>query len=438
MRCAGAAVVCAAVVAVVAAGAFAATTTTAPAQDWPQFRGPNRDGESAEKGLLAEWPEGGPKLLWSVGDVGMGFTHVSVAGGLIYVTGAVDKQGMLRAYTLEGKLKWEAAYGQEWTKSHPGARSIPTVHDGLVYVASGVGNVACFDAATGKPVWSVKLFEQYEAPEVQWGYAESLLVEDGILICTPCGRKATMVALDRKTGRQVWASPALEQGSSFCSPLLVRHGTKRMIVTMTETAVIAVSPQDGKVLWQHPYQNVRQNHCVTPIYHEGLLYVTSGYGKGAIALAIADDGGSVKQVWEQRRQDPVHGQAVLVDGYVYASSHQSASGKWSCVEFKTGKLVWESPGVGKGGSVIYADGMLYCYSEDGTVGLVRPRPESCQVVSTFKVTQGDGTHWAHPTVAGGRLYVRHGRALMCYDISAGSGASRPTSLPAGRSDPAAR
>ncbi|MCX5670993.1 MAG: PQQ-binding-like beta-propeller repeat protein [Planctomycetota bacterium] len=394
----------------------------AQADDWPQFRGPNRDGKSTEKGLLAQWPEGGPNLLWSVQGIGKGFTHVSVSGGLVYVTGLAGKEGILRAYTLDGKLKWEAKYGPEWDKAQPGARSIPTVHDGLVYVTSGVGNVACFDAAGGKPVWSVKVFELYEAPQVQWGYAESLLVDGENVIVTPCGKKATMVALNRKTGQSVWASPALGQGSSFCSPLLVQHGRNRMIVTMTENAVVAFSPEQGKVLWQHPYENYRQNHPVTPIYHGGLLYVTSGYGKGAIGLAIADDGGSVTQLWEQPRQDPVHGQAVEVDGYVYAASHQKANGRWSCVDLKTGKLAWEDPGVGKSGSVIFADGRLYCYSEDGVVGLVRPSPERCQVVSTFKVPQGEGPHWAHPVVANGRLYLRHGEALMCYDISAGSGA----------------
>ncbi len=386
------------------------------ASDWPQFRGPNRDGCSAEKGLLKQWPKNGPEALWSVKGIGQGFTHVSVANGAISVTGLAGKEGILSAYTPDGELKWRANYGPEWSSSHPGARSIPTVCDGLVYVASGVGNVACFTAAESKPVWTLKLFEQYEAPQVQWGYAESLLVDGDRLLCTPCGNKATMVALDRKTGQPSWASPALGQASSFCSPLLFEHRGRRMIVTMTENAVVAFSPEDGQVHWQHPYENARQNHPITPIYHEGILYVTSGYGKGAIGLQIAEDGRSVRQIWEQPRQDPAHGQAVLVEGHVYASSHQKANGRWSCVELKSGKVAWEASGVGKGGSVIFAEGMLYCYSEDGVVGLVRPSAEKCDVVSTFKVTQGDGPHWAHLVVANGRLYVRHGDALVCYNV----------------------
>jgi len=392
------------------------------AADWPQFRGPNRDGTSAEKGLRLSWPEGGPKLLWSVQGIGKGFTHVSVAGSMVYVTGAERTDGILHAYSLDGKSAWEARYGPEWVESHPGARSIPTVHDGLVYVCSGVGNVHCFDALTGKPVWSLKLFAQYEAPQVKWGYAESPLIDGDNLICTPCGAKATMVALNRKTGAQVWTSPALGHLSSFCSPLLIQHRGTRMIVTMTDHGVVAFSAADGRVLWQHPYKNFRENHPVMPIYSAGRLYVTSGYGKGAIGLVLADDGKSVTQVWEEPRQDPVHGQAVLVDGCVYASSHQKANGRWSCVEFKTGKLLWENPCIGKGGSVIYADGLLYCYSEDGVVGLVRPSPEKCEIVSTFNLTKGDGPHWAHPAIANGRLFIRHGDALMCYDIAQQSSA----------------
>ena len=392
-------------------------TNSALAGEWPQFRGPNRDGKSDERGLLSQWPEGGPKLLWSVDGIGTGFSHASVCGGLVYVTGLVGKDGMLRAYALDGKLKWEAKYGPEYDKAHPGARTIPTVFDGLVYVMSASETLSCFEAADGKSVWSVNVFGLAEAKEIQWGYSESVLIDGEKVFVTPIGKKAAMMAFDRKTGKTVWASEPLDHESSFCSPLMVEHGKKRMIVTMTDKAVVAFGPEDGKILWQHSYRNQRQNHPDTPIYSDGLLYVTSGYGKGAVGLELAADGGSVKQVWEQTKQDPVHGQAVLVGGYVYASSHRSIGGRWSCVEFKTGKLMWQDVCVGQGGSVICADGLLYCYSEDGTMGLIRPSAEKCQVVSTFKVPQGDGSHWAHPVVSNGRLFIRHGNALMCYKVS---------------------
>ena len=401
-----------------ATAAVAQTPAAVAAGDWPQFRGPNRDGKSAEKGLLAQWPEGGPKLLWSATGIGIGFSHVSVAG-TVYVTGLVGTEGVLRAYTLDGKLAWEAKYGPEYAKDHPGARTIPTVCDGLVYVMSGLGTLSCLDAASGKPVWSAKVFELADAKEIMWGYAESVLIDGDKVFVTPNGKKAAMMAFDRKTGKNVWASAPLDLGTGFVSPLMVEFAKKRMIVSASAKAVTAWAPEDGKVIWQYQNPIQRGNPSDMPIFSDGMLYVTSGYAKGAEGLELAADGTGVKQAWAQLKQDPVHGQAVLVDGYVYASSHQSITGKWSCVEFKTGKLMWQDGGVGKGGSVIYADGMLYCYSEDGNVGLVRPSPEKCQVVSTFKVTQGDGDHWAHLVVSHGRLFVRHGNALMCYGISAG-------------------
>ncbi len=403
-----------------ASTATAPAVTTAPVADWPQFRGPQRDGKSAAKGLLPKWPQDGPKLLWSVDGVGKGFSNVSVCGDTVYVTGLIGKEGVLCAFDLDGKPRWQAKYGFEYDAGHPGARTTPTVVDGRVYVISAKGLLSCFDAAKGQPQWSVNIFEKADAKEIQWGYSESALIDGDNVIVTPIGKKAAVMAFDRKTGKEAWTGEPLDgHESSFCSPLLVERGKTRMLATLTDKAVVAFDADGGKLLWQHAYQNSRTNHPDTPIYDDGMLYITSGYGKGAIGLQLSEDGKSVKQVWEQPKQDPAHGQAVLVDGYVYASSHQGLRGKWSCVELKTGKLMWQDGGVGRGGSVIFADGMLYCYSEDGNVGLVQPSSDKCNVVSTFKVPKGDGSHWAHPVVAAGRLFIRHGDVLMCYDISAG-------------------
>jgi outer membrane protein assembly factor BamB len=391
-----------------------------PGKEWPQFRGPNRDGTAPGENLLDRWPEGGPRLLWSVKGLGTGFGQVSVAGGLVFATGLVDKEGWLTAHTLDGTLKWKVKYGAEYAQGYPGARTTPTVHDGRVYIVSSFGKLSCFAVADGKPQWSEDLFKTYGGKQIQWGYSESVLIDGDKVIAMPCGSKAAMVALDRKTGRQVWASAPIEHEANFCSAITVDRGDKRLVVSMTDSAVVAFSAEDGKLVWQFAYKNTRQNHCNTPIYSDGLLYVTSGYGRGAVGLELAADGGSVKQIWEQKKQDPVHGQAVLVNGYVYASSHQASPTQWSCVELKTGKLMWQDTALGRGGSVIAVGGMLYCYSEDGKVSLVRPSSEKCDRVSQFTVTQGDGQHWAHLVVCGGKMFVRHGDVLMCYDVAAPS------------------
>ncbi len=411
------------------------------ADDWPQFRGPHRDGHSAETGLLKQWPEGGPPLLWSATGLGKGYSHVAVAGGRVYTTGLVGKEGMLRAYDANGSLLWERSCGPEWAGDRAGARGTPTVHEGLLYVAGGTGWVACFDAVSGEKKWAFDMFQRYQASPVMWGWADQVLIDGNLAIFTPAGRKGTMVAVDRFTGAPVWASKDIGEKSAYCASLMVElpepnspgsttlpqaagsqpasavsaGPVRRFVVALTGASVIAVDPAGGELIWRHPYRNSNGNHPITPVYHDGMLYVTSGYGKGAIGLKVAPDGRSVRQVWEQPRQDTCHGGVVLVDGHVYGSSHRNYAG-WLCVEFASGRIAWQDKCVGSGGSVICADGMLYCYAENGTVGLVRPSPRGCEVVGTFQIQQGAGEHWAHPVVSGGRLYIRRGDALMCYDV----------------------
>jgi len=404
--------------AVAAIGAMAMLAVGAIAADWPQFRGPTRDGQSTETGLLKSWPEGGPKLLWSAKDVGEGYAQPVVAGGTVYVAGMTDKAGYLSAFALDGKRQWKKTYGPEYTGRYPGARSIPTVHDGRVYVTSGLGVLNCMDAKTGEVKWAVDIFKRFGGRNVRWGFAESSLIDGDRIICTPCGAEATMAALDRKTGKTVWKSEALGDRSGYCSPLLIRRGKTRLIVTMTAVNIIGVNADDGKVLWKVSYRSRYGNHPCTPIYSKGMLYCTSGYGKGGVMLELSADGTSAKQKWAEVKPDCHHGNMVLIDGYLYGTGHANG-GKWVCLELASGKVIYETAGTGKGSPAV-ADGLMYCYTEPGTVALVRPtpKPDGFQVVSSFKITQGRGMHWAHPTIAGGRLYIRHGDAVMAYDIKA--------------------
>ncbi|HEY3321106.1 MAG TPA: PQQ-binding-like beta-propeller repeat protein [Planctomycetota bacterium] len=390
--------------------------TSVLAADWPQFRGPNRDGKSTETGLLTQWPDDGPPRLWKIDGLGSGYGHPAIAGQTIFTAGMVHERGTLRACSLDGYLKWQADYGPEWSRSYPGARCTPTVHDGRVYVTSAVGSLACFDAVTGKRLWSCDVFKKFDAQETLYGWSESPLIVGENVICSPCGGKGTLVALNRKTGETAWTGPTYGSAFAYCSPMLLEHQGKRMIVTMLEFGVDAFSPDNGERLWHFDYQNPRQNHCNTPIFSDGMLYITSGHGRGAVGLALNKDGDGVEEVWRQDLQDPMHGQAILIDGYVYASSHTKCSGDWTCIDFKTGKLAWQHEGVGHGGCATYADGLLYCYCEDGIAGIVRPSPQKCDVVSRLRISDGDGMHWAHPVIAHGRLFIRHGDVLLCYDI----------------------
>ncbi len=383
--------------------------------DWPQWHGPNRNAMSSETGLLKQWPEGGPKLLWSVTGLGKGFSSIAVADGLVYTTGAGEgDKGFLVVHDLNGKFKWKLDYGAEWTGGYPGVRSTPTVDGDRVYLMTGAGTIVCIDTKTRKTKWAVNAVKKFKAKMIRWGIAESLLIDGDKVICTPGGPHGSVVAMNKMTGKTVWMTPGLGEPSAYCSPILITKDNRRLIVTMTSKSVVGIDPETGKVIWRHPFPAKKPINPNTPVYRDGLIYVTSGYGTGSQLIKLSEKGAGVTQVWTDKTLDCHHGGVVLIDGYLYGTTHK---GKWVCLELASGKTMYQAKGVGKG-SVMSADGMIYCYSEEGIVGLIKPSSKSCQVVSTFKVTKGDGQHWAHPVISDGRLYIRHGDALMAYDIKA--------------------
>jgi outer membrane protein assembly factor BamB len=390
------------------------------AGDWPQFRGPERDAKSTDTNLLKKWPEDGPKLLWTKTGLGAGYTQAIVAGGMIYVTGSTDNEGCVHAFDLDGNPRWRESYGPTFPGArgrYAGARSAPTVSGDRLYVAGSGGHLVCLDAKSGKRIWSVDFFKKFGVAQARWGFAESVLV-DGNNVLLTTGGKTLMVAFHRKTGRVVWTTDGIRDASSYCSPLIVERGRTRQIVTISHAHVVGIDAKTGKLIWKHPFTGGRRsNHATTPVYADGLLFCSAGYGKGSEILKLAKNGKSVATRTVLKKPDNHHGNLVLVDGHVYGTGHQNG-GQWVCVELATGRIKWEARGVGKG-SVSCADGMLYCYGErDGRVALVRPSTRGFEEVSTFTVTAGSGEHWAHPTIAGGRLYIRHGDALMAYDVTA--------------------
>jgi len=390
--------------------------------DWPQFRGLSRDGKSGETGLLKEWPEGGPELLWSVEGLGIGYSSVAVVDGFVYTTGMLDGEGFLFAYDLAGHLKWKVSYGPEWTGSYKGVRTTPTVDSGRVYMYSGTGVMVCFDARTGERIWDVDTLKEFEAKNIRWGMSCSPLVDGDRVYCTPGGNKGTMVALDKMTGKTIWATTGLSELSAYSSPILFERGGKRLLATMIQKSLICVCAEDGKLVWRVPYPASSETNTLTPVYHDGCLYVTNvvnrGITSGGTMFEISEDGTSVKKKWNDQLLDNQHGGVVLVDGYLYGANwYNNTKGDWICLDWDSGQVMYKATWNGSKGSVIYADGMLNCYDEKpGDVGLVKASPKGFEVVSSFRITQGSGYHWAHPAISDGRLYIRHGDALMAYDI----------------------
>ncbi|MHC4759122.1 MAG: outer membrane protein assembly factor BamB family protein [Planctomycetota bacterium] len=286
---------------------------------WRQWQGPNRDNISGETGLLNSWPEDGPQMLWSVEGMGEGFATVSIANGLIYTTGTIDEKGWLFAVDLDGNLKWKQMHGSEWAGRHPGARGTPTIDGDKVYVIGGMGTVSCYEASTGEKKWTADPFKESEGMYGRYGIAESALIIGDKLICTPGGSKATMMALDKKTGQTIWASKSIGEKSAYCSPILIERGGTKLIVTMTESSIIGVDAEDGNLLWQYDcekYQGEPKDvNPNTPVYHDGSIYVTSGYEKGGAKLKLSKDGKKVEsQEWVNLKLDCHHGGVVLVDG----------------------------------------------------------------------------------------------------------------------------
>ncbi|MHC4633055.1 MAG: outer membrane protein assembly factor BamB family protein [Planctomycetota bacterium] len=400
------------------------TGRTCCADDWPQFRGPNRDGKSAETGLLKKWPQAGPKLLWSVGGLGIGFSSVAVADGFIYTTGMLEGEGFLFAYDLAGNLKWKESYGPEWTRSYKGTRTTPTVDGQRVYVFSGTGIMVCFKARTGEKIWQVDTLTKFDGKNIRWGMSGSPLIDGRKVYCTPGGKKGTVVALDKMTGRTIWATTGLDELSAYCSPILIERGNNRLLINLIQKSVVYIDTNTGRLIWREPYETPWDTGTITPVYEDGRLYVTSvvkdQFTIGGTMFETSTDGTSFTQKWNDKTLDCGHGGVVLVNGYLYGSNVMSSStskGDWVCLDWDSGKVMYEAKWNGNTGSIIYADGMLYCYDGNtGDVALVKPSPKRFEIVSSFRITQGDGKHWAHPAVSDGRLYIRHGDALMAYDI----------------------
>jgi outer membrane protein assembly factor BamB len=379
--------------------------------DSSQWRGENRDGRFVEQNLLDKWPQDGPELIWSKSGIGAGFSSVAVADGKIYITGMIGKDATMTCFDLAGKQLWAKSYGPEWKNNYPGSRSTPTVNQGFVYALSGEGNVVCLDAKSGAEKWSRNVLQEFKGKNISWGVSESLLIDGQNLICTPGGTGATVVALEKKTGKNVWQTKGLSDLSAYCSPVLIKQGTTNLIVTMTSDNIVGIDAKSGNVFWKYPYKNKYAAHPVSPLFNQGCVYVTSGYGSGGVMLLLSPDGKSVSVKWKNVELDTHHGGVVLHNGLIYGSSY---NGKWMSLAWNTGEIKDRDGGVGKG-SVVFADGMLYCYGERGEMGLVDPA--GLKVVSKFKITRGQGQHWAHPAIADGRMYIRHGEELLVYKIS---------------------
>ncbi len=395
--------------------------TVCLAGDWAQWRGPNRDGCSAETGLLKAWPEGGPKLLWKATGLGEGFSTVAIAGDRIFTTGEKGREGYVHALALDGgKILWSTKLGKAGAPgwgSYTGPRGTPTVDGDMLYVMGQYGELLCLKVSDGAKVWEKHMVDDFAGKRPSWGFSESVLVDGDQIVVTPGGRKGAIVALNKKTGALLWQTKDFTDPAHYSSIVCRTIAGAKQYVQLTPASVVGVSP-DGAVLWRAARKG-KTAVIPTPVIQGDKVYVTSGYRAGCNLFEITRSDGKfqARQVYAERSMSDHHGGAVRVGDYVYG--HCDSKG-WVCQELATGQLKWtEKKQVGKG-SLVYADGHLVLRSETkGTVALIKATPEGFALMGRF-VQPGFGKPktWPHPVIAGKKLYLRDQDLLLCYDVAA--------------------
>ena len=408
---------------ILSAFVFIALADSAGAQLY-EWRGPGRSGIYNESGLLKQWPAEGPKLIWSAEGMGDGYSSPTVTDDAIYVTGRRDSSDILIALDLNGKPKWEVAYGKAWMANHTGTRCTPTFYNGRIFLISGSGDIVCV-GSDGKIKWSRNHYAMYESKPIMFGISESPLVTGKYVIASPGGLKASLVAFDIETGAVAWELEPTDQQPQYVNPALIEHAGKKMIVTVLGTNIIGADASNGKLLWKLNYAEANgvsagrqmKNHAITPLYKDGYILIANGYKWVALKLKLSPDGNSVEKVWENRSFDPQLGGVVLLGDRIYGANHQSSpTDTWICVDWNTGATLWTEKWNARG-AVISADNMLILFEEkSGHVALASPDDKGLNIKNEFPVTMGEGPFWAHPVVRKGILYVRHGSALMAYQI----------------------
>jgi outer membrane protein assembly factor BamB len=401
---------------------------TAPAADWPQWRGPHRNGTTPETGLLQAWPPDGPRLVWKRTDIGSGYAAPVVVGNRLYVLAneGLDNEFAQALDTADGKTVWVARLGKvgrpDQKPNFPAARSTPTVDGDVLYALGSDGDLACLETTTGRIRWHKNLQTDFGGKPGEWAYAESPLVDGDAVICTPGGAEATVLALNKTSGEVIWkaALPEADE-AAYASAIVVETGGVRQVVQLLQKGLVGLDRQTGRLLWRYPKPVSRFNANIpSPLASADLIYVASaGTGGGTVRVKRANGGVSFEELYFESKLPTAIGGAVAVGEYLYGTTAQVLM----CVECATGKVLWEERAIGPA-SLCYADGRLYLHGENGEVALVEPSPEGYREKGRFappdrpKRSSPMEKSWAYPVVAHGRLYLRDHGMLWCYDVKA--------------------
>jgi glucose dehydrogenase len=400
-------------------------SASALSADWPQWRGPHRDGRSQETGLLKEWPKEGPPLIWQAKDIGEGYSTPAIVGGNIYLISnrGMDDEFVHALSVADGKQLWSTRLGKVGPNQgpqYPGSRSTPTVDGGVLYALGSDGDLACVDIATGSIRWKKSLRSDFGGKPGKWAYSESPLVDGDVVVCTPGGTDATIVALDKKTGDTIWKS-AVPEGdeAAYASIIVVTTDKVKQYVQFLEKGLVGVDAQTGKLLWRYE-QTAKGSpaNIPTPVAQDQFVYSAAGRsGGGLVELKAGPEGVAATQIYFMPKLPSSIGGSVKMGDYLYGTNSQGLM----CVDFKTGEVKWQERGVGAG-AVCVAEGLLYLHGEKGDVALVEATPEAYRekgrMTPPDQPQRGKSSAWAYPVVSGGRLYLRDLGSLWSFDVSA--------------------
>ena len=381
-----------------------------------QFRGDNRDGIYHEKNLLKEWPEEGPAQLWLAEGLGNGYGSPAVTKDFVFVTGEIDSVAILFCYDKHGNRLWETPCGKEWMVSYSGSRMTPTVVDSLIYVVSGVGDMACVNL-NGAIRWHLNFLSDLHGKNNRFGFSQSPLIDGDLVYCAPGGKDTNFVALNRFTGDLVWKATALGEFPTHCSPRMVERGGRKLILTFCESSMIALNADDGSLLWNMKMDTLGLIYPNTPLVEGDYLYSVSGAGNYGIKLKLNEDGSDYELLWKNKALDNLHGGFIKLDNYLITNGYRKQYLKTANID--TG-VVEDSIRTGRG-SLIFADGLLYLYDYRGFMHLISHEVVDGRgkltEISKFRVAEGTREHFSHAVIRDGVLYVRHGEGMIAYKIS---------------------
>jgi hypothetical protein len=395
--------------------------------DWPQFRGPRRDGVCDERGLLNAWSPDGPKLLWTTTNLGKGYSSPVIVGDRLFLTG--DRDGFLELYALDltGRIVWQATNGASWKQPFGGSRSAVTYSGGRIYHENAHGRIACLEAVTGRELWSLDLLERFGGRNITWGLSDCLLVDNTSVYSMPGGTEALMVALDKINGTVRWKTDALldsvgdgkPETAGYASPILVEFAGRRLIIGCSLRHVVCVDAENGKLQWTRRMPTNYAVLALMPVLVGNAVFVTAPHGDGGALMELTSPSGPdqlvrMRELWSTKL-DSLQGCVVHRDGRLFGSFYSNGKG-WAAVDAATGAVLYNARDFAKG-SVLAADGRLYVLCEDGQMLLLEAGAAAFEVHGRFQLAAAkDRDAWAHPVINRGRLYLRYHGTLFCYEV----------------------